>query len=220
MKNANEHVDKTALTKRNREVIVETNEKIVRSGGGAVIRIPKNARKILRVGDSVKVTFEMFDNQARMEIIKELNFSLNDLQKLVKELNFKVKYEKKNPELEIFSAEREGGISIDYVNSIQDPMSIGYITITKKWFDVDLEKYKEIVKLAKNYNGLVRSEGEDLYVIELLKEPERYGLDMEGALKLLKENNWKAGFSLTLRFNILDNKITDIENVLKKLTSI
>ncbi|MEM1609995.1 MAG: hypothetical protein QXS52_04030, partial [Thermoplasmata archaeon] len=71
-----------------------------------------------------------------------------------------------------------------------------------------------------NYNGLIRPEGKDLYVIELLKEPDRYELDIDGALKLLKENNWKAGFSITVRFNILDNKITDIENVLKKLSSI
>ncbi|MEM4110773.1 MAG: hypothetical protein QXG55_05390 [Thermoplasmata archaeon] len=168
----------------------------------------------------MKVTCEMIDDQVKMEIIKKLNFSLNDLNKLVKELNFKVKYEKKNSEIEIFSAEGEEGISIEHVNSIRNPMHIGYITITKKWFDVDLEKYKDILKLARNYNGLIRPEGKDLYVIELLKEPDRYELDMDGALKLLKENNWKAGFSITVRFNILDNKITDIENVLKKLSSI
>ncbi|MFH8120078.1 MAG: hypothetical protein QXS37_04730, partial [Candidatus Aenigmatarchaeota archaeon] len=59
----------------------------------------------LKVGDSVKVTCEIIDDQVKMEIIKKLNFSLNDLNKLVKELNFKVKYEKKNSEIEIFSAD-------------------------------------------------------------------------------------------------------------------
>ncbi|MEM0201886.1 MAG: hypothetical protein QXR73_01795 [Candidatus Micrarchaeaceae archaeon] len=149
--------------------------------------------------------------------IKKLNSNLNDLKKLVEELNFKVKYEEKNSEIENFSAKGEKEISIDYVNSKNPP--IGYITITKKWFDVGPEECKKISELAKNYNGLIRPEGEDLYVIELLKEPEKYGLNMDGALKLLKENNWKAGFSITVRFN-LDNKITDIKNVLEKLSSI
>jgi hypothetical protein len=203
--------------------VVEGEKKIARSRKAAVLYIPKEGKRYFRAGDTVKVEVKLIDGQARLIATKQLaNFGLDGIRRLADEFGFKVEYAKSLGDVEVFSAVKGDTLSLSYTQNLREEVvPTAYVTISKKWLGADNETYERVTRLGKDYkkyNGIVRPEG-DLDVINLLKEPERYELDVKGALELLRKGGKKAGWSLALRFDSLNNKIDEIRNILQELKS-
>lgn len=198
---------------------VVKEKKIAKSGGAAALYIPKEGKRYFKVGDTVRVEVKVMDGQARLIATKQLtNFGLDGVRELATEFGFKVEYDKSLGDVEVFNAVKEA-LSLSYTQNLREEVPTAYVTISKKWDNADNETYERINRLGKEYvkyRAIVRPEG-DLDAINVLKEPERYELDVKKALELLRKSGKKAGWSLALRFDSLNNKIDEIRSALQKL---
>ncbi len=87
----------------------------------------------------------------------------------------------------------------------------------------DYEKYKHVTEqidqLKNKYDLITRTEG-DLDVINILKEPSRYKVDIVEALKLLKKAGKKIGLSAVIRFDDGKDDLNRISSALNELMTL
>ncbi len=201
----------------------EEERKIGKSGGTAVLYLPKEARRYVAPGDLVKVTVVVTSDEVKITATKRVfNFGLDDIKRLTKD-EFQVEYDKNLGDVLVFSAIKDH-LHLSYTQSLREELAPGYVTITRSFQNPTADEYKRInsyaTKLQRRFNVLVRPEG-DLDTINLLKEPKHYHLtNQEQAISLLRKSGKEIGLSLVARFDSTRNRIDDVESALKEIAGL
>lgn len=194
--------------------VIETDEKkIAKSGGSAVLYLSNGAKKYINEGDLVKYQLILEGDVVKIVATKRLhNFSLKDLRDLAKSHGFETEYDKRLDNVEVFDA-RKDRLTLTYTKNANEIPSPANITVSSIFDKIDYEMYKtvsdQIGKQLRDYNIITRFDG-DLDTINVLKEPERYEMDMAEAFKILKKAGRKIGLSVIIR---LDNRKESLDQV-------
>jgi len=205
-------------------VVKEMERKIAKSGRTAVLYMPK---EYFAPGDIVKVMVEIASNQIKLIAEKNLyNFVLDDIKHLANQHGFTTEYDRELAGTLVFNAQRKDGISISYAQSLRETTAPGYVALSKKLQITNSKAYKEAYKYVnslreelKGLDTIVRIEG-DLDTINILKEPERYKLKQDKAIKLILKSGRKLGLSLVVRFDNKKNKLEEVRSALDRLTKL
>ena len=197
----------------------EAERRISKSGGTAVLYLPKEAKQYVSPGDKVRVMVTVTGSEVRIIASKQLyNFSLEDVRGLTRK-GFEIEYDKNLGGVLVYSA-TNGSISLSYTQSLRDKMAPGYVTVSRKFQNLDPDKHKQVTSLAtklrRKFDVLIRSEG-DLDTVNLLKEPERYHLHGQKAFELLQKAGREVGLSISLRFDNRHDKIEQVRAGLEEL---
>ncbi len=197
----------------------EAERRISKSGGTAVLYLPKEAKQYVSPGDKVRVMVTVTGSEVRIIASKQLyNFSLEDVRGLTRK-GFEIEYDKNLGGVLVYSA-TNGSISLSYTQSLRDKMAPGYVTVSRKFQNLDPDKHSQVTSLAtklrRKFDVLIRPEG-DLDTVNLLKEPERYHLDGQKAFELLQKAGKEVGLSISLRFDNRHDKIEQVRAGLEEL---
>ena len=199
-------------------------KKIARSGGSTVLYLSNDAKKYIHEGDLVDYQVILDDNVVKIFITKKLfNFTLEDIKNLVKKHEFEIEYDKTLDHILVFNAIKNH-LSLSYTKNVNEKISPANIALSLTWPDVnDYEKYKHVTEqidqLKNKYDLITRTEG-DLDVINILKEPSRYKVDIVEALKLLKKAGKKIGLSAVIRFDDGKDDLNRISSALNELMTL
>lgn len=203
-------------------LIKEKVKKIAKTGNTAAIYIPREIKEYLRVGDAITFDVVIKGNNLEITIRKPLhNFGISDVQKMATECHFKTEYHKPVGYVTVLEAAKEN-VVIGCTHNHKDNMQPAYVTISKKFTDVDYRAYDHISSWATNLedaNVAVRVEG-DLDAINMLKDPERYKLTQAKAFEKLKGSGKKIGLSVTCRFDGKNNAIKEVRECINKLSGL
>ena len=201
-------------------MIKEKIKKIAKTGNTAAIYIPREVKEYVRVGDAITFDAVIRGNNLEITISKPLhNFGIADMQKMAAESKFETEYHKPVGYVAVLEAVREG-VVIGCTQNHKDGMQPVYVTISKKFMDVDYRSYDRVLSWAAKSgddNVAVRAEG-DLDAINMLKDPKRYKLTKVKAFKTLKESGKKVGVSVTYRFDGKNNTIKEVKECIDRLS--
>jgi antitoxin component of MazEF toxin-antitoxin module len=201
-------------------VVKEEERKIAKSGGTAVLYVPK---EYFTPGDIVKVTVEIVNGQIKLTAEKKFyNFDLGDIRELAKQYGFTTEYDKELADTLVFSAQRKDGVSMSYTQSLRETIAPGCVALSRKLEIRSLKEYRYVNSLAENLkrlDAIVKIEG-DLDTINVLKEPGRYNLAQDEAIELILKSARKPGLSLVVRFDNRKNKLEEVRSALEQLTKL
>ena len=207
----------------NVQILIDDEKRIIsKTGGTAAIYMPKELKEFLGIGDSVKITAKIEENQIVMIVSKPLfNFGLNEIKKLLDNNDFKIKKEETVGDVNIFQANKKD-VFFSYTKNLFEKISPSYITVKKIYSNLEFKKYNEIIKktkkLKEQFDVIVRPEG-DLDTVKILREPESYKINVEETFTLLKQADKKIGFSIVIRLNNKKNSIDELKSVIEMLNS-
>ncbi|MEM3186438.1 MAG: hypothetical protein QXQ39_07160 [Conexivisphaerales archaeon] len=202
-------------------IIQNEIKKIAKSGGTLALYVPSKAKEYFAQGDVVNVAVKIVDNQIIMTVEKKLyNFDISDIRSLAKKYDFTVKFDKELAGVSVFYATRRDGISLSYTQSKQEKIAPGYVALSRKLEVLNPESYRDVNNIAKELNKrfdvILEREG-DLDTINILKEPERYKLELDQAIKMITNSGRKVGLALVIRFNNKKNKLEEVNSALDQL---
>jgi len=203
------------------EIVLEKEQRTIsKTGGTLVFYLPSKAREYMKKGDSVDCQLVAKGNKIIMIVTKQLyKFGLIDIKKLANDCKLTIQYDKKLGDVTVFEAIKNN-FSLSYTQDRRGKILPANVTLATKLSNVDYSTYERANTLAtqlkKKLDVIVRSEG-DLDTINILKEPERYKLDIKKAFSLLKKGGKKMGLSIIVRFDNIQNNLDEIKTTLDEL---
>lgn len=197
--------------------------KIAKSGGTSVVYLPKEAKELLALGDTVTVKTFLEGRVLRIVIEKILfNFDLQTVRNSLAK-GFDIEYENKLGDILVFVA-KKNKTTISYTQSLNDPKSPAHVIVTRMFSDLSPKQYLEVAKTAgglrSRFDTVIRPEG-DLDTISVLENPARFELrDVDEAAKRLGDAGKQLGLSIVLRFNSSRDSIEHVQEGAKELSEL